>query len=153
MQPADGSLRDLAMALTDIRFDRRTVIVGRRGVLAALLGALTIACPSDAVDAGPADPFCDEKEKGGRCRRSGQCCSGRCKKKKGKCLCSTLRTRCSASTDCCGHLTSNSSTPQCKTKSGADVAHCRFDTTGAPCQEHEDCCGIMSCGAGGACDL
>jgi hypothetical protein len=64
-----------------------------------------------------------------------------------------LQARCGANTDCCGHEMGNSMTPLCKVQSQDAAARCCLDAIGAPCQEHDDCCGILSCGASGTCDL
>ena len=68
-------------------FDLLTRCLGRRGALRAVLGLMglggALAVADDAA-AGPTIEFCEAKTKGERCRRGRQCCSGRCKRKKGK---------------------------------------------------------------------
>jgi hypothetical protein len=148
--------RDLTSRRTS-RFERFTILIGRRGLLAALLTLPGVAIVGEPGSARPPGMFCDERAKGERCRKDGQCCSGRCKKKKhkrnGTCRCSALQARCGANTDCCGHEVGNNSSPLCKVQSQDASARCCLDSIGAPCQEHEDCCGILNCSASKTCDL
>ena len=138
-------------------FDRFTIMTGRRGVVAALSALPALAMSFEWGSAGPPGLFCGEQAKGERCRKNGQCCSGRCKRKKhkrnGTCRCSALGARCGANTDCCGHEMGTNTTPLCSVKSLGASARCCFDVAGAPCQKDEDCCGERFCGAAGTCDL
>jgi hypothetical protein len=135
--------------MDDHRFDALTRGIERRGLLGALLlaagwGGFATFAPGAQAGGG----FCPEKPKGGRCRNDGQCCSGRCKKKKGKrkgkCLCSPLQVRCSSSNDCCPPKMLNAVDPSCDLRGDALERTCCMGSQGH-CSEDADCCGIAGC--------
>jgi hypothetical protein len=103
------------------RFDRLTRAIGRRGLLA---GAFALAAgslpPPDPVFAGKTPTGCPKRGVGARCRKDGQCCSGRCAKKqgkrRGKCRCSRLGRPCAENRDCCGHQEDGLGGPICQDK-------------------------------------
>ena len=138
--------------MDDRVFDALARGIERRGLLrtallAAGLGRLATVTPS--AHAGPIiDGFCEEKPKGGRCRRGGQCCSGRCKKKKnkrkGKCQCSPLQARCSSGDDCCPPAVVNALLPECLFRSDDQQRTCCMEAPGH-CSEDADCCGNAEC--------
>lgn len=146
--------------MNDTRFDTLTRWLtaphARRTTLAtafaALLGLRRLATPPPA--AGVGDFPCLERGAGERCRKGGQCCSGRCRKRRakrtGRCRCSQLSQPCGDSNDCCGHVDGDNDTPLCS--SDLPTATC-CKTLGAPCADTADCCGSLVCGPGGFCDI
>jgi hypothetical protein len=138
------------------RFDRVTRVVGRRGILHALLGLAGLAAaapPVTRVAAGPAAlNFCHDSGTGGRCRTDRQCCSHDCKRKRhkrrGTCRCSAVGKPCGDDGDCCGHDPQDSGSPRCTAKfDDPTVAVCCRGILG-PCKKNADCCG----GPGHFCD-
>jgi hypothetical protein len=105
--------------MDDRRFDTLTRAIGRRGVLAGALG-LAAGGPAvaDPLLAGKSPAACPKRGTGVRCRQHGQCCSGRCLRKKGKrrgrCRCSRLLQPCAVNADCCGHREGIPGTPICQ---------------------------------------
>jgi hypothetical protein len=87
----DGMLTALAQART------------RREMLAAVAVASAAGGALDATPASAQSNGC--RGVTSRCKRDGQCCSGRCRKrrgkKKGRCRCSTQGKRCLVTGDCC----------------------------------------------------
>jgi hypothetical protein len=141
----------------DERFDLLTRTLGRRGVARLLLGlaGLTpLAVAGDDATAGPQDNFCEIKGKGERCRRGNQCCSGSCKrrkgKKRGKCRCSPLQAPCSGDFDCCPLSPVNQLIPTCGQRDMNVVTTCCLGP-GGHCTENADCCGVAAC-TGGECE-
>lgn len=136
--------------MDDARFDRVTRVVGRRGILRALLGIAGIAAaasPVTHVAAGPsaAPEFCRDSGAGERCHKNGQCCSHDCKRKKhkhkGTCRCSPIGKPCGDDVDCCGHDPQDSGSPHCAAKfDDPTVAVCCHGILG-PCTKDADCCG------------
>ena len=132
-------------------FDLLTRLLGRRGAVRALLGLLglgsALAVADDAA-AGPTIEFCGAKTKGERCRRGRQCCSSRCKRKKGKkkgrCRCSPLGARCATPGDCCPPAFANAVVPACSVGGTSIEAICCMPE-GAACQQSDDCCGGSEC--------
>jgi hypothetical protein len=103
-----------------IRFDALTRSLGRRGLLRSSLvltgfgSAVLLAIDETAA---AARPVCDDLPKKAKCRNDDECCSERCRKKKGrkkgKCRCSRLQGRCTKDTDCCGHDPADETSPIC----------------------------------------
>lgn len=136
------------------RFDRFTLTIARRGLLTSAL-ALTSLGRATSHAAAVTLP-CAERGDGDRCRTGGQCCSGRCRKKRGKrngrCRCSPLGTPCGESPDCCNHRFGDLASPQCDVKDGAAVFRC-CKQNGQSCSDSADCCGGMACFASGLCEF
>jgi hypothetical protein len=137
-------------------FDAVTRLVGRRGIVRGLLGfaalaGATVILPHPAT----ALTFCIDRPKNAPCKKNGQCCSGRCKKRKGrrkgKCRCGGFQAECSVDTDCCGHDPSDSHSPECSFNGASTVAVC-CSPLNAPCGGWDDCCGDGFC-LGGLCSL
>ncbi len=123
------------------RFDAVARAIGRRGfVFAALTGSLPVL--SAATATAQAD-FCTKKGPDERCRRNGDCCSGRCRikkgKRKGRCRCSQLRKPCFDNFDCCGDITGLQGSIVCSDHPGFSQIVCCVSNTG-PCQSTADCC-------------
>lgn len=134
------------------RFDRLTHLVGRRGVVRGLLGLVGLGgVLSLAPDPVAALSFCTERRKDAPCKKHGQCCSGKCKKRKGKrkgkCRCGGLQAHCAADTDCCGQSASDATSPQCDFNGVSIIAVCCAPVLGA-CAATDDCCGAASCSDG-----
>jgi hypothetical protein len=132
-------------------FDLLTRVLGRRAAVRAALGLVGLGgavAGTDNAAAGPTIAFCEAKTKGARCRRGRQCCSGRCKRKKGKhkgrCRCSPLGARCATLDDCCPPAFVNAVLPACSV-GGASVAAVCCMPEGAACQRSDDCCGGSEC--------
>jgi hypothetical protein len=139
--------------MDDRVFDALARGIERRGLLrtalvAAGLGGFVSLVPA-GITAQP-DGFCTEQPKGAPCRRSRQCCSGRCKKKKrkrqGKCRCSPLQARCSSTNDCCLAIP-NEITVECGCRGMATQRTCCMGLNGH-CNESLDCCGENVCRMG-----
>lgn len=137
--------------MDDRHFDALARGFERRGLLgtmllAAGLGGFATLIPG--AHAGPIAGFCTGKPKGSRCRNGGQCCSGRCKKKKGqrkgKCQCSPLQAHCSSGSDCCLPPVVNALLPECLLRGDAQQRTCCMEAPGH-CREDADCCGIAEC--------
>lgn len=141
--------------MDDGGFDALAKVLGRRRLVRAALlgvglgGAATVAAGRRGATAQA--EFCQEKPRGSRCRRGGQCCSGRCKRKKGKqrgkCLCGRLRAPCASDGDCCLPAASTPFAPVCEHIGLSDERVCCSLPLG-PCAVAEDCCGIAACIAG-----
>ena len=132
-------------------FDLLTRCLGRRGALRAALGLIGLGgamAVADDAAAGPTIEFCGAKTRGARCRRGRQCCSGRCKRKKGKnkgrCRCSPLGARCATPGDCCPPAFVNAVLPACSVGGTGIEAVCCMPE-GAACQRSDDCCGGSDC--------
>lgn len=109
---ARGSPRRRGIIMTDEAFDTIVAAMARartrRALALALAGALAAgyalhgAAPSGGGGVAAA-PQCRGKRS--TCKRNGQCCSGRCRKRKGKstgrCRCSRYLEPCRTSRDCC----------------------------------------------------
>ncbi|MGH2617660.1 MAG: hypothetical protein ACRDJC_20700 [Thermomicrobiales bacterium] len=126
------------------RFDLLTRAIGRRGLLASALALASNGhTPLPPALAGGGPTGCAKRGAGTRCRKNGQCCSGRCKKKKGKrkgkCRCSELRKPCRENTECCGHSDSDLDSPRCDSKAGVQTLICCIGPLG-PCTSSADCC-------------
>jgi hypothetical protein len=112
-------------------FDALAAALARARPRRAMAAALAAALTSGAVvpGGGPAlagqvyvEPAC--RGKGAKCRRGGQCCSGRCRKRKGKngkkrrgvCRCSRYLEPCKDDGDCCsGDLSLVCASGKCET--------------------------------------
>ena len=97
--------------MTTERFDAATAVLAQARTRRAWTGALTIAVSGAILGravsarAGQAAVATSCHGKRSKCRRSDQCCSGRCRKRKGntkgKCRCSRYLEPCRKSRDCC----------------------------------------------------
>lgn len=117
------------------RFDAVARAIGRRGfVFAALTGSLPVL--SAATATAQAD-FCTRKSPDERCRRNGDCCSGRCR-------CSQLRKPCFENFGCCGDITGLQGSIVCSDHPGFSQIVCCVSNTG-PCQSTADCCSDLVC--------
>ena len=141
------------------RFDALATLIGRRGVLASLLGMAGIGGALAMASApAAAASFCIERPTGGTCKKNGQCCSNDCKKKKGhkrgRCRCSGLRAGCSTDTDCCGFDPADETSPFCGFTGGNPNAAVCCASTGGTCTTRTDCCndGLEDC-VQGVCTL
>ncbi|MGH2615501.1 MAG: hypothetical protein ACRDJC_09705 [Thermomicrobiales bacterium] len=140
--------------MNDSRFDVLSRAIGRRGLLAGVLALVTLG--EERREASAVTLPCAERGEGQRCRSGGQCCSNRCRKKKGKrkgkCRCSPLGAKCGEAADCCNHRAGDPSSPQCDVKDGSAVFLC-CKNNGQSCVETADCCGGMVCFASGLCEF
>jgi hypothetical protein len=97
--------------MTEARLDAFAVALARaqtrRAMIAALAGAIVAGERSASAGQPSTESTC--RGKGTKCRRDGQCCSGRCrqphgkhkKTRKGKCRCSPYLKPCQKDGDCC----------------------------------------------------
>jgi hypothetical protein len=129
------------------RFDAATRVIGRRGLLSAavVLSGLALASTPDAA----ADLVACGLQKGDRCQRDNECCSGRCRRtnnrRTGRCRCSKLRKPCFDNLDCCGVTTGTSGSVVCsQPSSGGSKIVCCVSLTG-PCETTADCCSDLEC--------
>jgi hypothetical protein len=93
------------------RFDAAAAALARARTRREWIGALAIAVSGAILgralpaSAGQATVVSPCRGKRAKCRRGGQCCSGRCRKrkstKKGTCRCSGYLKPCKKSGDCC----------------------------------------------------
>jgi hypothetical protein len=136
------------------RFDLLVRSIGRRCLigygLVAGLGAPLALRDETARAASP----CTERRPGKPCRRDGQCCSDRCKKRPGKrkgtCRCSQMSAPCTQDTDCCSFDPFSSDSAVCDSNGlGTVNVCCRLHL--APCRTSADCCSPNACDAGGFC--
>jgi hypothetical protein len=146
--------------MNDTGFDaltrRLTALLTRRTTLATALGAWLgrTAFTAAPVSAGMVEFPCLEKGAGERCKRSGQCCSGRCRKRrskrKGRCQCSRLTKPCGHDTDCCGHVAGDNDTPICSAELATAVCCIAL---GGDCLDTSHCCGDLRCNPANFCDI
>lgn len=129
-----------------LRFDAFVRTIGRRAFLASALAGSPLL-RSKGVATAQADA-CAKRSPDERCRRNGDCCSGRCRikknKRKGRCRCSALRKPCFDNFDCCGDITGLSGSIVCSDHPGFDQIVCCVSLTG-PCQSPADCCSGLDC--------
>jgi hypothetical protein len=138
--------------MDNARFDAMTRQVGRRGVVRGLLGIVSLGGVLPwASEPVAALAFCTERRENAPCKKNGQCCSGKCKKrkgkKKGKCRCGGLQAHCANDTDCCGQSASVATSPQCDFNGVSIIAVCCAPNLGE-CETTDDCCGTASCSDG-----
>lgn len=129
-----------------IRFDTLALAVARRGLLGSALALLVTGTRTRGIAALTLP--CGERGAGAGCRGNGQCCSNRCRTKKGKrrgkCQCSPLGAPCGETADCCGSRPGDLTTPQCEIKDGSPVLRCCKEI-GQSCEDTADCCGGLVC--------
>ena len=92
--------------MSNDRFDAMLTALARARTRREMLAALAVASAAGgALDTTPASAQSNGcRGVTSRCKRNGQCCSGRCRKrrgKKGRCRCSTQGKRCLETRDCC----------------------------------------------------
>ncbi len=93
--------------MSNDRFDAMLTALARARTRREMLAAVAVASAAGgALDATPSTAQSNGcRGVTSRCKRNGQCCSGRCRtrrgKKKGRCRCSTQGKRCLDTRDCC----------------------------------------------------
>lgn len=106
---------------------------GIGGALAALASRLLPQVADAATEPEPEGP-CGKKGKANRCHKHSQCCTGYCRKKKGKkgrCRCAPAKVTCTKKTICCDGLTCSDG--KCTAVAACDVcaSGCSFDSVNA----------------------
>ncbi len=129
--------------------NRRQVI---GGALAGITAALSGSAVSDTVamtpDIGAEGPCGNGSIKDNRCKRNRQCCTGFCRKKKGKkpygrCRCRKLNQGCTQDRNCCA----TAGQPM-TCVSGTCQATASCVTAGGACEADATCCAGLVCEAG-----
>ncbi len=93
--------------MSNDQFDAMLTALARARTRREMLAAVAVASAAGgALDVTPATAQSNGcRGVTSRCKRDGQCCSGRCRKrrgkKKGRCRCSTQGKRCLETRDCC----------------------------------------------------
>jgi hypothetical protein len=137
----DGHRFDLLSKSLATRDSRRSTLQAlAASVLAIGLGGL-----------GLEDASAQCKPEGKKCKKSGQCCSGKCKGKKGKkkCRCRALKEPCTGTTGdntCCGDLLCSTSACEpgnrcCRPLGESCSSTCDCCSQGAQCVSGECCLG------------
>lgn len=110
---------------------------GLQGAAVGLVGSVLLM-----ADARAQTTACGRQE-GERCRRGGDCCSGRCQRKKGKkkgrCACGNLQKTCFDTFDCRARRNGANDLAVCSDKNGFANIVCRVAFSGS-CQSDAACC-------------
>ncbi len=158
----DNCRFDNLTRMVAVQADRRTAVKAFAGGIAALATLARVELGlAQGGDVG-IESHCELN--GARCRRDGQCCSLKCKKRsgsnRGRCKCASRGAGCKAAAGCCtGYCASgtcscipNNNNAPCGTNSDCCSSNCEETTSTCKCVPHLEPCRTSSqCCSGRTC--